>query len=320
MNNNKFAFILLVALILTVAGCLANPAPAQKTAEKIKPQPIPNCIGGLCKANLSVILVKNLVTNDTCNNNTVSHTSLDDSEITDMKYVVSAFVSEVYNSTDGRFILNMIYNEIPEVKINICKEFWMAPWDIYPYVKTNMNKDTDFILVYFDNRDDVSGTISFINNFGAGTHGPDLGISGASYTSMGLRTGILRENYVQSTFHEWLHQLSMDMFSNNLVNFEYTKVINEKYTTNYPPCGQATIDPHKWNPSSDEYMVDPDWKNCGIWHNHNATLLMEYNRHILSEHFDTNISWVFNRCRDGIKNGPETDVDTGGYGTAACYP
>lgn len=325
MNNNKLTFILLLMLILIVAGCLeeksyapsVSPTQTQTFIGKIKPQPIPNCTGGLCKANLSVILVKNLLTDDTCNN-TVSHTSLNDSEISDMKYVVSTFVSEVYNSTDGRFILNPVYHEIPEVKVSFCKEFWMAPWDIYPFVKDDITKDTDFIVVYFDLKDDTSGVEKIYDPWGGGTKGPEAGIHGAAYTSIGLRSIPVPIEYIQSTFHEWLHQLSMDMFSNNKVDFEYTKVISGVYTTNYPPCGQATIEAHKWNPSSDEYMVDPDWKNCGIWHNHNATLLLEYNRHILFKHFDTNLSWVFNRCRDGIKNGPETDVDTGGYGNAAC--
>lgn len=265
MINNKLALVLLATLILIVAGCLDKksyaPSVSSTPIQKIKPQPIPNCIGGLCKANLSVIIVKNIVTNDTCNNNTVSHTSLNHSEITDMKYVISAFVSEVYNSTDGRFILNPIYHEIPEVKVNICKEFWMGPWDIYPYVKNNITKDIDFVIVYFDNRDDITGTYKFINNYSGATFGSLAGINGSGFTSIGLRWGTSRDYYVQSTFHEWLHQLAVAMFESKVVEFKYINYTKEgAYSADYPPCGKAINDTFLWHPSADDYEFDPDWK------------------------------------------------------------
>lgn len=294
------------------------------------------------QVSVAVILVTSMSTTvggaDGCPSVSTT-TSLNVEEINDIKTVVSNIISEVSNALSNALILNPKYYEVSGTisltKNNGCN-YWLAPWDLNPLVDTSIDKNIDFILVFYDMVDDSTGIIKVDSALGGGTFGADWGINGAGYSVQAMRYGDApydtscdqsNPSYnkktcgikwlTQTTLHEWLHQLDYA-----LSHVSYVSDIYPNGRSDYPSCGSAPINTYSWFPSADDCTYDPDYKYCGYSSCGTPSvtydILMEWNRHVLQKHYLQSTKFIGNHCRNGIKDNGESGIDIGGNGAATC--
>ena len=228
--------------------------------------------------------------------------TLSTGKISDAKNILDDFKSDISSISVDKMEIDLDYNEINTIELNFTKldnSFWLAADDIKGAINANVDKNTDGVMAIsevYDSNLDIYFPTKYCNKTITNA------IKGASYSWIPKTTGYSSECLTSDKIlHSWLYQV--DFALSGIMN------IDEEYDDagEYTSCGQG-VDAIEYFPSPADCLTDPDSSFCG----QDSCNMGQWNAHLLSEHYNFNLNYIGNHCRNSRKDLDETGVDSGG--------
>ncbi|MFH1229481.1 MAG: M14 family zinc carboxypeptidase [Candidatus Aenigmatarchaeota archaeon] len=252
---------------------------------------------------------------------------LSSSDIQQIKSDTSSFISMVKTDSGGSIEITPIYLEIPYSEITMNQwgcEFWIDPVNIKSLLSGQISKETDFTMAVSNIYDSGQNACPQMLPICGGMRGADWNFFGSSYDYVPFVSDCIWYECANTKtfYHEWIHQL--DYALENII-----KVSDIYSDNNFPQslCGNADSNPLKWFPSPDTAGTDPDFYSCSNyygsgWTNYCNSILpvdcdYQWDKHLLSVHYDHSTNLIGNYCRNGVKDFDEEGTDCGGS-CSAC--
>jgi hypothetical protein len=181
---------------------------------------------------------------------------------------------------------------------------WIAPANLAGSALPELSSAPDYHMVIAPVRDPSNGLHPDLGGCG-NSRGFFLGLAGAGYSWLPLTEQAYGYQCADQTIimREWLQQVHH--------SYHWLSGFTDPYGWEIPMpmCGAPDPDPHSWFPNANQCNVDPDFTRCGL--NDCQLHKDEMNEHVLSEHFDPEVKYYANHCKNGLQDWGESGVDTG---------